>query len=55
MSSADEVKDSEALLISEILIYLNCFIVSLTLPDIFKLKKARPSRGQREAPCNRGR
>ena len=38
MSNADEVMDSEALLISEIPISINCSIVSLTLPTIFKLK-----------------
>ena len=36
MSSVDEVMDSEALMIAEILISLNCSIVSLTLPTIFK-------------------
>ena len=41
MSNADEVMDSEALLISEIPISINCSIVSLTLPTIFKLKKAK--------------
>ena len=40
MSSADKVMDSDALLISEILISLNCSIVSLTFLAIFKLKKA---------------
>ena len=40
MSSVDEVKDTEALVIGEIPISLNCFIVSLTLPTIFKSKKA---------------
>ena len=39
MSNADEVMDSEALLIGEIPISLNCCIVSLTLPTIFKLKR----------------
>ena len=32
--------DSEALLIGEIHISINCSIVSLTFPTIFKLKKA---------------
>ena len=41
MSSVDEVMDSKALLICEILISLNCFIVSLTLPTIFKSKKTK--------------
>ena len=40
LSSVDEVMDSEALLIGEILISLNCSTVSLTLPTIFKSKKA---------------
>ena len=40
MSSVDEVMDSKALLIGEILISLNCATVSLTLPTIFKSKKA---------------
>ena len=39
MSSVDEVMDSEALMIGEILISLNCSTVSLTLPTIFKSKK----------------
>ena len=39
MSSANEVIDSEALLISEIYISLNCSTISLTLPTIFKSKK----------------
>ena len=57
MSSADEVMDSETLLIGEIPISLNCSTVSLTLSAIFKLKKnrGRPSGGRREAPCDRGR
>ena len=41
MGSVDEVMDSEALLIGEIPVSLNCSIVSLTLPIIFKLKKAK--------------
>ena len=40
MSSVDEVMDSETLLIGEIPISLNCSIISLTLPTIFKSKKA---------------
>ena len=40
ISSAAEVMNLEALLIGEIPISLNCSIVSLTLPIIFKLKKA---------------
>ena len=40
MSSVDEVMYSNVLLISEILISLNCSIFSLTLPTIFKSKKA---------------
>ena len=36
MSSVDEVMDTEALIIGEISISLNCSIVSLTLPTIFK-------------------
>ena len=40
MSNVDEVMDTETLLIGEIRISLNCFIVSLTLPTIFKSKKA---------------
>ena len=39
MSSIDDVMDSEALLIGEIPISLNCSIVSLTLPTILKSKK----------------
>ena len=57
MSSVDEVMDSEALMIGEIPISLNCSTVSLTLLTIFKPKKnkGRPSRGRREAPDYRGR
>ena len=40
MSSVDEVMDSKALLIGEILISLNCSTVSLTFPIIFKSKNA---------------
>ena len=36
MSSVDEVMDSEALMIGEIPISLNCSTISLTLPTIFK-------------------
>ena len=36
MSSVDEVMDSEALMIGEIPISLNCSTVSLTFPTIFK-------------------
>ena len=39
MSSVYEVMASEALLIGEILMSLNCSTVSLTLPTIFKSKK----------------
>ena len=39
MSSVDEVMDSEALVIDEIPISLNCSTTSLTLPTIFKSKK----------------
>ena len=39
MSSVDEVMDSKALSIGEIPISLNCSIVSLTLPTIFKSKR----------------
>ena len=39
MRSVDEVMDLEALMIGEIPISLNCSIVSLTLPTIFKSKK----------------
>ena len=58
MSIVDGLMDSEALLIGEIPISLNCSTVSLTLPAIFKFKKkgkGRPSRGRREAPCDRER
>ena len=57
MSSVDEVMDSETLLIGEISISLNCSILSLTFPTIFKSKKGRgrPSGGRRKAPCDRGR
>ena len=41
MSSVDEVMDSEALMTGEILISLNCSIVFLTLPTIFKSKKTK--------------
>ena len=37
MSSVDEVMDSEALMICEIPISLNCSTVSLTLPTIFQV------------------
>ena len=40
MSSVDKVMDSEALLIGEIPISLNCSTISLTLLAILKLKKA---------------
>ena len=40
LSNVDEVMDSKALLIGEILVSLNCSTVSLTLPTIFKSKKA---------------
>ena len=40
MSDGDEVMDSKVLLIGEIPLSLNCFTVSLTLPTIFKSKKA---------------
>ena len=39
MNIVDEVMDSEALMIGEIPISLNCSNVSLTLPTIFKSKK----------------
>ena len=39
--SVDEVMDSEALMIGEIPISLNCSTVSLTLPTIFKSKKTK--------------
>ena len=41
MSNVDEVMDSEALLIGEIPISLNCSSVSLTLLTIFKSKKTK--------------
>ena len=41
MSSIDEVMDMEALLIGEIPISLHCSTASLTLPTIFKSKKAK--------------
>ena len=40
MSNVDEVMDMETLLIGEIPISLNCSTISLTLRNIFKLKKA---------------
>ena len=40
MSSEEEVVDSEALLIGEIPISLNCSTISLTLPNIFESKNA---------------
>ena len=61
MSSVDEVMDSDALMIDEIPISLNCSTVSITLPTIFKSKKktkqnkGRPSRGRREALDHRGK
>ena len=39
MSSVDEVMESDALMIDEIPISLNCSTVSITLPTIFKSKK----------------
>ena len=39
MSSVDKVIDSEALMIGEIPISLNCSTISLTLPTIFQSKK----------------
>ena len=39
MSNVDEVMDSEALIIGEISVSLNCSSVSLILPTIFKSKK----------------
>ena len=44
MSSVDEVMESEALMIGEIPISLNCSTVSLTLPTIFKSKKKKKQR-----------
>ena len=41
MRNVNELMDSEALLIGKIPISLNCSLVSLTLPIIFKLKKAK--------------
>ena len=41
MSIVDEVMDIEALLIGEIPISLNCSTISLTLPTIYKSKKAK--------------
>ena len=41
MSSVDEVMDSEALMIGEISISLNCSTIYLTLPTIFKSKIQR--------------
>ena len=41
MSSVDEVMDSEALMIGEIAISLNCYTISLILPTIFKSKKIK--------------
>ena len=55
MINVDEVMDSEALMIGEILISLNCSTVSLTC-QLFSSKKknrGRPSRGRREAPDHR--
>ena len=50
MSNADEAMDSEALLIGEIPISLNCSTVSLTLPTVFKSKKAKEDL----VKCDRG-
>ena len=41
MSSVDGVMDSKTLMIGEIPISLNCSIISLTLPTIFKSKKTK--------------
>ena len=41
MGSVDKVMDTEALLIVEIHISLNCSTVSLILPTIFKSKKKK--------------
>ena len=41
MNSVDELMDSEALMIGEIPISLNCSTVSLTLTTIFKSKKKK--------------
>ena len=48
MSSVDEVMDSEALMIDEIPISLNCSTVSLTFPTIFKSKKTEEDLGEAE-------
>ena len=45
MSNVDQVMDSEALIIGEISISLNCSI-SLILPTIFKSKKTKEDVGQ---------
>ena len=49
MSSEDEIIESEALLIGEIPISLDCSTISLTLPTIFKLKKLGKTKGGRES------
>ena len=41
MSSVDGVMDSKTLMIGEIPIFLNCSIIFLTLPTIFKSKKTK--------------
>ena len=45
ISGVDEVMDSEALMIGEILISLNCSTLSLTLPTIFKSKNTKEDVG----------
>ena len=57
MSSVDEVMDSEALLIGEILISLKIFHCFFNIANYLQVKKGRgrPSKGRREAPCDRGR
>ena len=56
MNSVDEVMDTEALLIGEILISLKISTISLTF-QLYSSQKARgrPSGGGRETPCYRGR
>ena len=49
MSSEDEIIESEALLIGEIPISLDCSTISLTLPTIFKSKKSGKTKGGRES------
>ena len=49
MSNVDEVMDSDALMIGEILISLNCYAVNCRLFSSKKKNRGRPNRGRKEA------